>query len=72
MAHLNGSRPWLRNAIVFGRPIGRSIGRKEARVIATCDLCGEPIMSTDSYHITGCSIAHMQCEYELSRSLAAQ
>ena len=37
--------------------------RKSPRLIATCDLCGEAIMSSESYHATGCSIVHLRCEW---------
>ena len=37
--------------------------RRPPRQIATCDLCGEAIMSNESYHQTGCSIVHLRCEW---------
>jgi len=61
---LLGSRPWYSPFPVRSRRRRTDWFAPPVRFVATCDLCGEPIMSNESYHMTGCSIAHIRCERE--------
>jgi len=38
--------------------------RKPIHPIATCRICGQSILSNQSYHASGIGIAHLKCEYE--------